>query len=293
MTNSPKTQEPHHGARARFAALMRLLDDASPVVREAVSREILAYGDALAEELRLLPFPPDGEQWALLRSLSMPHYRAALRRHWAEWRDGPDDCARLEAALSLLSRFVDGPRTRAPLGAALDALAAEFAASGAPRAAEELALFLFQDKGFQGVRHDSALPEHGSLAAVLEEGRGLGVMLVCLYVLAGARLGLDIRACNWPGCTLARFFGEDGGMLIVDCMSGGRPMSAETFLTMQGPSREAAGAMLAFEANTAELIMECLSSLGRAYTRAGGHDEARLMDQLRDGLIVRAGVNEF
>lgn len=49
--------------------LLKLLDDDSKVVQEAVLKELAAFGPTLEEELSRLPEPPDARQKELLQHL--------------------------------------------------------------------------------------------------------------------------------------------------------------------------------------------------------------------------------
>ncbi len=62
----------------KLAALMRLLDDPSPLVRGAVAAELAAFGGDLANELALLPVRPTREEWRILRELTVPEARTRL-----------------------------------------------------------------------------------------------------------------------------------------------------------------------------------------------------------------------
>jgi hypothetical protein len=267
---------------SKLSALVRLLEDASPVVREAVTLEFASYGPGLSEDLRRLEGQPNDADWKLLAKITAHHYRRRLRLAWPHWMNIPDDRARLERALTLLAEFQNGPRWRPPLGDLLDRLAGEYLDREGAKSPEALAGFLFREKGMQGVENGRFLPDHSNLAHVIESGRGLPVSLVCIYLLVGARTGLEIHACNWPRHFLARYR-DESGLFIVDPANGGAVVDAETFLSMQGTSREAAEAVISFEVDSAAIITRILGNLARAYRAENDEDNCLLaVDLLRN-----------
>ena len=277
---------------ARLEALVRLLEDPSPVVREAVTAEFAAYGPTLREELRDLAVRPDAAGWGLLGRITGPLYRRRLRAAWPHWMGIADDHARLERALMLLAEFQNGPRWRPPLCDRLDGLAGEFRDWPGDKTPESLARFLFQEKDLRGARTGPLHPDSSNLACVLETGVGLPVSLACIYILVGARTGLDIRACNWPRHFLAAYRNE-AGMFIVDPANGGAVVDAETFLSMQGTSREAAETVLAADVDAAAIVTRVMGNLVRAYRNEDDEDNCLLMldllremeSRLRDGAL--------
>lgn len=267
---------------SKLDALVRLLDDASTVVREAVTAELAAYGPGLGEDLRLLANQPDEAGWKLLGKITGPLYRRRLRLAWPHWMNIEDDRARLERALTLLAEFQNGPRWRPPLGESLDRLAGEYLGRGDEKSPDDLARFLFVEKGIQGVKTGPFHSGHSNLAGVIESGRGLPISLVCICLLVGTRAGLDIQACNWPRHFLARYR-DESGLFIIDPANEGAVVDAETFLSMQGTSREAAEAVLTFDVDAATIVARILGNLARTYRSEDDEDNCLLaVDLLRD-----------
>ncbi len=275
----------------KLAALIRLLEDDSPVVRNALAAEFADYGTGLGEELRRLAVQPDEAGWEVLGRLTAPQYRRRLHLAWPHWMNIADDHASLERALSLLAEFQNGPRWRPALRDSLNRLAEAYLAREGLKSPEDLARFLFQEKGLQGVGQEPHHSGHSNLAQVIDTGRGLPVSLVCIYLLVGARTGLEIHACNWPRHFLARYR-DEAGLFIVDPANEGAVTDAETFLSMQGTSREAAEAVLSFEVDAATIVARILGNLVRAYRNENDEDNCLLaLDLLRDvELRMRDGV---
>jgi len=267
---------------SKLEALLRLLDDDSTTVREAVSRELQAYGVDIAlhiHEQNLLLSPVE---WDTLRTIVFEVYQHELRNRWSAWRKEENDVIRLERALAMLARFQNGPQYRPDLSELLDRLSEEYIAETKDAGYATLARFLFTDKQIRCMEESDEDANAGNLSSVIEEKMGLPISLVCLYILMGHRHGLQISGCNWPGNFYARFR-EDDQLYVVDCGAGGLVLEADELLRLQGPSREAAEAVLTLDLDAATLIKRTLSNLAFAYRREGNTDCSLLMlDLLRD-----------
>jgi len=201
--------------------LLKLLDDESEVVREAVVKELAAFGESLEEELARLPKSPDISQQSLLRHILEDYRRDWLKGAWLSWLELEGDNEKLEAGFSLLSDFQNGRTYPDKLKNLLDQLADEFNASNTRGDVFELSSFLFKVKALKGAKSDYYNPQNSNLVYVIKEKRGLPISLASIYILVGDRLGLEIEGCDSPGHFLARTFSGDK-MFLVDCFNGGR-----------------------------------------------------------------------
>ncbi len=266
---------------ANLPHLLQLLDDDSPMVQEAVTGELAAFGLSLGQELRRLPLPPDDGQRLAMRRLLASERRGWLRKTWPSWREVQGDKERLEAALTLLADFQNGPASPESLSELLDELAEEFRqwqasrnvhnADGFDELCEEevLARFLFREKGFEGAHIDYYHPNNSNLMYVIEAKRGMPISLACIYILVGHRLGLSIEGCNWPGHFYARIRAR-GNLVLVDCYNNGECLEAESFLKMQGPSREAARVVLEEDVPADTIVARVLHNLVRGHHSGAG-----------------------
>jgi regulator of sirC expression with transglutaminase-like and TPR domain len=211
--------------------LLKLLDDESPVVREAVRQKLAAMRDDLPERLLALGEPLDAQQQRLISEILSPVCRQELEDVWLSWRWLSTPEAQLEEALVHISSFLSGWQARAhELPERLDALAAQAAHEGAGVDARSLAEFLFGGRGgeakLRGNSRDYYLAQNSNLLWVLANGMGNPISLSCVFLLVGRRLGLKIQGCNFPGHFLARV-GHEGKVWLVDCFNRGRFMLAE------------------------------------------------------------------
>lgn len=258
--------------------LLRLLDDPSETVREAVTHELAAFGPALEQLLENQPQPVTTQQRQVIRRLLGERERTWLREVWPQWYELPGEMPKLETALTFIADFQNGPRW-VSLKSLLDDLASEFYRQDAPGDALSLAKFLFERKGIKGAKPDYYSPENSNLVHVIEHKRGIPISLSCIYMLVGARIGLDISGCNWPGHFLARTYSE-GKLVLVDCYNGGQVIEEESFLRMQGPSRDAAREVVETVADSETIIARILNNLVRAYELSEHWANRQLMSEL-------------
>jgi hypothetical protein len=284
--------EPVHNAipdPAKLPHLLRLLDDPSHVVRDAVRRELLAYGTSLGDAVAGLHTPLDRAQSARLRTILSETAAEELRCRWPLWQDPAlTPLEQLELALTLIADFQDHASyalsgdTPVSVCTLLDELAAAFDCRGGAGGALELAVFLFEMKGFQGAVREYYDPRNSNIRQVILRRHGIPISLAAVYMLVGGRLGMEITGCNWPGHFLARVREEDR-IVLVDCYNEGRHIEMDAFLSTQGPSRAAARKVIEEDTPIPVMIGRVVNNLVRAYQEAGHWEHAHLlMGLLRD-----------
>ncbi len=211
--------------------LIRLLDDDSDVVRHTVLKELSAFGPFLEIELSRSNVVTSADQRHHIRNLLGQHARAWLEAEWHRWKDEPNDAARVERAMALISEFQYGPGYPSKLALHLDKLAADYRSSHPQANPLSLASFLFKSKGLRGAERDYYNPFHSNLLYVLEERRGNPLSLATIYILVGRRNGLEVDGCNFPGHFLAK--ARTGGeIIVVDCFNGGRFLKRTDILSL-------------------------------------------------------------
>lgn len=268
--------------RSQLPHLMRLLDDPSGVVREAVRRELMAYGTALPDVLMELRDTLSRTQCVRLQTILAESEAEELRRRWQTWPEPALPLVQLEDALTYIADFQDRPAAVVygdvlpHVSDLLDDLAARFRASPAPHDALALARFLFQSQGIRGAATDYYDPRNSNLRQVILRKRGIPITLSALYMLVGGRLGIDITGCNWPGHFLARVQ-VNGELRLIDCYNDGQAIAINEFLSTQGPSRPAARRLLEEDAGIVVMVGRVVNNLVRAYQEAGHWGNSHLM----------------
>ena len=93
---------------ADLSHLLKLLDDDSPVVRDAVRKQLTAMRGDLPERLSAHGEPLDSEQERLIAEILTPACREELEETWMAWRWLSTPEAQLEEALGQISAFLSG-----------------------------------------------------------------------------------------------------------------------------------------------------------------------------------------
>lgn len=264
---------------AQLPHLLALLDDRSEAVRRAVRAALLSFGDGLDGALTALPVPPTPVQRTALRDLLAQGCGEWLRGAWGGWRSAPGEIGRLEAALDLVSGFLDGRPSAGRLGRLLDGLAADVARAHARPDARTLAQFLFRDRGLAGARTTYDDPRNSSLPAVLERGRGIPISLACIYILVAHRLGIRAWGCNFPGHFLARV--EEGEQTwFVDGFDGGRFVDGSELLRTNPEARDLVARVIAERPPVEAIVARVLRNLVTSYRNAGEEENQALFSDL-------------
>jgi len=272
---------------AQLRHLIRLLDDDSPVVREAVRRQLASMRSHLPEAVQQLEETLTDEQERLLWEILAPVCREELEHTWLAWRWISNPDAQLEQALAQISAFLSGWRcTKESLAERLDALAELAARNGAGQEPRGLAEFLFSSRRGEarltGNSRDYYASNNGNLIWVLEHGLGNPISLCCIYILVGRRLGLRIEGCNFPGHFLARVR-IDGKSWLVDCFNRGRFMLAED-VSKHHPAANPAMEDVIDEPTAVEaIIARVLRNLDDAFAR----EEKNTERQIVRGLMMK------
>lgn len=286
--------------------LIRLVDDSSPRVRERVATQLRAFGSRLESEIRAQSIVLSRSQRTALDALQIED---EMSRSWLGWLSQSDENAKLEAALShltqwqlesesassgetqlstqlnLLSRRRPAKHDKPQLGEVLDRLALEFRATGRPWHPEALSAWLFVERGLRGDTRDYYNARNSNLLHVIESKRGIPISLSCVFILVGARLGLDIRGCNFPGHFLAH--ARSGGLdLLFDCFDAGRLLSP--FET--NAIRKAEPKLLSTRMPSEVIVARVLRNLTVSYEHTGEFDKVQSIQAMLGELEQATGL---
>ncbi|MFZ9935690.1 MAG: transglutaminase-like domain-containing protein [Luteolibacter sp.] len=269
-----------------LGALIRLLDDETPEVRQHVAERIALCGGDLSEWLAASSIPLGDAERETLAELLRPARRRALRRDWLAPGGGADamrdDWDQLEAMLRVISDFLhDGVTIRQPLSDAIDLLAEEAEAEGLSSALE-LSQFLFADGRLKGNADEYDSPDNSDLAWCIQHGRSNPLGLAVIFILVARRLDFVVEGVNFPGHFLTRIH-ENGYPIVVDCFDGGRLHLQSTLLESPELSRGERD-QLRRAASTGTILLRLLNNLVGALDAAKRPDDASLVRELR-GLL--------
>lgn len=264
--------------------MLKLLDDESPVVREAVRGHLAAMRDELPERLLALGEPLDAQQQRLISDILSPVCRQELEEAWLSWRWLSTPEAQLEEALRHIASFLSGWQARAhELPEKLDALAAQASQEGAAEDARSLAEFLFGGRGneakLRGNSREYYSAQNSNLLWVLANGMGNPISLSCVFLLVGRRLGLKIQGCNFPGHFLARV-GHEGKVWLVDCFNRGRFMLAEDVAKHHPAANPSMEEIVQHPATVETIVARILRNLDDSFEREGNLSQRQIVRRL-------------
>jgi len=273
-------------ASVHFSHLIKLLDDDSEVVRGAVRQQLEGMKGELPEFLTSLDRPLTAVEEGIMADLLAPSRREELEDTWFSWREQPTADQQIEAALAQISTFLSGWKTRPKeLTERLDGLAALALADLEGSAADPrwLAEWLFSSRNgparLRGNSKDYYAPANSNLLWVLDVGLGNPISLCTLYRLLGARLGVPIEGCNFPGHFLARIWLDDQ-LWLVDCFNRGRFMLAADVARHHPAANPAMEELVSQCASVGSILMRFLRNLDDAFDKLGQMPERQLMRRI-------------
>lgn len=264
-------------------ALLRLLDDETPAVRERVAERIALCGGDLSEWLAAQPRSLNSREKSLLAEMLSPPRREILAREWIAPTGGAaalqEDWEAFEALLRSLSDFLhDGISLRQPLSDALDLLAEEAADDGVTTA-NELRAFLFEGDRLTGNQADYQDPRNSDLAWCIAEGHSNPLGLCLIFMLVGRRLHFEIEGVNFPGHFMCRIF-EDGLPVIIDCFDSGELHSQSELLENSALNR-VQRLLMRQTVDPGTILLRLLNNLSEALRQANRDDDVQLVQKLR------------
>lgn len=260
------------------AALGRLLDDPSPVVRQSLLALFSSHGHesvALLQELARRPHHGLARPAAqYLHELHFPdpvgEFRSFIRSLNYE----------LESGALLLSRTVNANLDVGACCSQLDAMAARCRALiSEPATAREkcraLNRVLFHEFGLRGNHEHYQDPLNSFLDQVLIRRKGLPISLSMVYLLVGERVGLPVEPIALPGHFLVGCYEETVPFFIDPFQAGTFLNAREVFLLARQSGNHASFADLA-PTPVREVLCRCCRNLAHHYAASDHPDNAEL-----------------
>lgn len=260
--------------------LIKLLEDESPLVQNAVRKELDAFGDDLDNALISIDTPPTPEQWDQLESIRADQRRLRLLQEWPSWFKLENSYVQLETAFSLLSNYMSLHVKPGELTRRLNALADEFRFTHPGYDAYDLAQFIFKEKKFKGCKSGYYTPDKSNLLETIHLRSGNPISLTCIFILIGYRLNLPIHGCNFPGHFLGiATIGNE--RVLVDCFNNGRFIPPSSFKeNNDNEAMENLESLVETPASAHVIIRRVLNNLLNAYTLGNDDTNADLIKEL-------------
>jgi regulator of sirC expression with transglutaminase-like and TPR domain len=207
---------------AELATLERLLDDPSPVVRQAVLTKLKAAGLKGVLWLETLTHDESLATHAKVLLVDLRTPEAAAQSFLTHLRDGQCD---LEQACLLLERTTNPSLCDDAYAAELDRLATrtrELMAEPLDVRAKcrLLCRVIFGEEGYRGAQESFAVPSSSLLSQVIQSRRGIPISLCLIFLLVARRLGLPAEPVGLPGRFMVGVF-RGREPLYIDCYEGG------------------------------------------------------------------------
>ena len=278
-------------SESEFTSLVRLLDDESETVREAVSKQLLDYEDHLPDYVSQLDPLPSAAHFALMNRLLREAKCETLSDHWDDVLTENDPSQRLELALGLLSDYLEGRRLRSGrLTQELDDLASELRKEGGKaKGPMSLAQGLFESGRLVGNRSNYYAPENSNLLTILSSGKGNPISLACVFILVGQRMGYDIQGCNYPGHFLA-LIPRSADPVLIDCFNRGQIVSIEDLIRSGVDPGMDLKVTLETGASTEIILLRVLRNLERAFQEQDNECERLVIEFLIERMLVSGAV---
>ncbi len=263
-------------------SLLRLVDDENEVVREAVKRRLAAIGPSL--EALLQEAGPDVAPEMLDHALDLQREfeRESLLRAWERWSREASSVMKLESGHELVSRYLSFPDSQeVTIRDELDRLARAFVEEEPEGDFRDLAGFLFGSGRLAGASENYYHPQNSNLTRVLAEGYGNPISLASIYILVGARAGIQIGGCNYPAHFLARAVSpEDGELYLIDCFNEGKVIGADALVRHHPLSSQEVSDVVATPAPAELILARVIRNLENAFTREGEPEEVGFVQKL-------------
>ncbi len=285
--------------RARFEPLAKLLDDDTPVVREAVRREYERAGRMGLPSLRRAAKGSSAIARGRARTLLLEREKTqAMRRLLKHVMSGPID---LEKAFFMLARYHDPALDPRPWKTRLDVMAREVAARSRGLAdpldrANMLVEHLGRKLGYGGVSGDFHHPDNVHIHRVIETRHGIPLALCALYMFVARRAGIRVGCLPLPAHVMLRLHGTiangDKGSRIVDPYYNGKVRSEKECRRYFEQNGLAVKAAWFRDADDMILLKRHISNLQRSAEVRGLPREKRELGLVRRALDarVRAGT---
>lgn len=258
-------------------AMLRLLDDESPYVRQAVLEELAEWGDDGISFLRSIEDRGGSEADTaseLLRELGWEDGAMVFRRFIRDFS------YELESGFLLLDKVIRPGSSPAATCLRLDELAnrceeLSLLPSSPSERCRLVSRVLFHEEALRGARLDFHNPMNSSLSFVLEEKRGLPMTLCVIFLLVARRIGLELEPVGLPGRFMVGCF-QGEGPFFVDAFEGGRMRTSGEVISFLRKRDLDDSARWLLPTTVGDLLRRACRNLVSHHLRSGNEESAHL-----------------
>ncbi|MEM7657632.1 MAG: transglutaminase family protein [Bacteroidota bacterium] len=259
--------------RKHLPFLLHLLEDHSTVVREEVTKALIAYGPDLLNDSQAYRSQLDGYSIAVLEEILDQIGEIAFGGDWLDWLDLGDTKAGLEAALMALTEIeFEGQSNRIPN--LLNRLAERYTSWAEEVTVSSLMEFLFQVAGFGPSRDGQYSHLHENLLYVLDQQEGNQVALSCIAILVGNRVGLELDGISIQGNFMPISF-EQEQLQMFNSFNKGRPLARASIMYIEEAYRRNQLSPLQMKAQVYEVVIQLMRNIIDHLQRENQHEKAQ------------------
>jgi regulator of sirC expression with transglutaminase-like and TPR domain len=266
---------------AEKEALLALLDDPSAAVRRGLKQRFTTLGPAARD---LLTAAADGSNralaWHARTFLTELHFTDPIGDFLTFIRSLNYE---LETGSMILARTVHPQLDAGVCCEALDAIAARcrqliLEPSSARDKCRVINRVLYHELGYAGNVENYTDPNNSLIDQVLVHRKGIPISLSIVYLLIGARLGLELEPIGLPGHFMVGCF-LDHAPFFIDAFDGGFFRSPEDIFAFLRAAGQSPGITDLAPTPIREVLCRCCRNLANHYAIRDDHDHAEQFDR--------------
>ncbi len=247
--------------------IISLIDDESDEVRSLVFKDLNDYGSNLESDLVEFSDILNQKNLHQIKSIIERNRRDWLKDNWKSWYSEFTELGKIEVAMNIISKFQLGILQQTSLSTKLNIIAGNFLNLYPYGNELDLSNYLFHVLDLKGNKDDYYNPLNSNLYNTLNNGKGLPITLVLIFILIAERVGLKVVGCNFPGHFLAKIEIDDE-MLLIDCFNNGRIIFNSDLEDLSTDSYQALLTIIETPLSARTIIKRVLHNLLNAYKEA-------------------------
>ena len=259
--------------------IISLVDDDSDEIRDYVFKDLTNYGIDLESDLVEFSDILNIKNLHLIRPIIEKNRREWLKANWKNWYSSITEIEKIEIAMDIISKFQLGILQQTTLSTKLDIIAGDFMNLYPYGNELDLSNYLFRVLDLSGNKDDYYNPLNSNLYSAIENGVGLPITLVLIYILVAKRVNLKVVGCNFPGHFLAKIEIDDE-MLLIDCFNNGKIIFESDLSDLSSESFEALLTIINTPLSARTVIKRVISNLINAYKEKGDTVNQQLFKEL-------------